>query len=115
MPFLRIYTNAELNITNDEFVDKAAELVAAELGKPIGYVVVALGRPQNMSFGGKTENLGALAYMDSIGFGSHKNTLVQKLTDYFLKNLKGVAAHNVNIVLTDMPASAVAIGGNLLG
>ena len=53
MPFLRVYTNAELTIDDDKFVEQAAELIAEELGKPVGYVVVALGHPKKMSFGGK--------------------------------------------------------------
>jgi len=53
MPFLRVYSNAELTMEHEAFVEQAAALVAGELGKPIGYVVAALGRPQKMSFGGK--------------------------------------------------------------
>ena len=115
MPFLRVYTNAELTVKHEEFVERAAEMVAAELGKPVGYVVVALGRPQKMSFGGKCDNAGVLAYMDSIGFGSHKAALVKKLNDFFERSFAGVAARNINIVLTNMPAADVAIGGSLLG
>ncbi len=115
MPFLRVYTNAELTVNHEKFVEQAAEMVAAELGKPIGYVVVALGRPQKMSFGGKCGNAGVLAYMDSIGFGGHKESLAQKLNDFFEHSFAGVEARNINIVLTDMPAADVAIGGSLLG
>lgn len=115
MPFLRVYTNAELMVDDDKFVEQAAELIAEELGKPIGYVVVALGHPKKMSFGGKCSNNGVLAYMDSIGFGNHKESLVKKLNIYFEQSFHGVEAHNINIVLTDMAAADVAIGGNLLG
>jgi len=115
MPFLRVYSNAELTMEHEAFVEQAAALVAGELGKPIGYVVAALGRPQKMSFGGKCGNAGVLAYLDSIGFGSRKETVVKKLNAFFEKAFVGVEAHNVNIVLTDMSASDVAIGGSLLG
>lgn len=115
MPFLRVYSNAELTVEHEVFVERAAALVAEELGKPIGYVVAALGRPQKMSFGGKCANAGVLAYLDSIGFGSRKAELVKKLNDFFEQSFSGVEVHNINIVLTDLPASAVAIGGSLLG
>ena len=44
MPFLKVCTNAELKISKEEFVEKAAEMIAVELGKPIGYVVVLLNK-----------------------------------------------------------------------
>lgn len=115
MPFLRVYTNAELTIGHDEFVERAAELVAGELGKPVGYVVAALGCPQKMSFGGKCANAGVLAYLDSIGFGGRKESLIKKLNAFFEQSFVGVEARNINIVLTDLPASGVAIGGSLFG
>lgn len=115
MPFLRVYTNAKSVISHEEFVEKAAELVAKKLGKPLGYVVVVLGHPQAISFGGKCSSKGVLAYMDSIGFGNHKADLAQNLTDFFKQNLADVDDCNINISFTDMPASNVSIAGNLLG
>lgn len=115
MPFLKVCTNAELKISKEEFVEKAAEMIAVELGKPIGYVVVLLNKNDNMSFGGKLTNKGILSYMESIGFGNKKEILVSKLTDYFASSFANVEMRNINIVTIDMPASTVAIGGNFLG
>ena len=115
MPFLKVCTNAELKISKDEFIEKVAEMVATELGKPIGYVVVLLNKNDNMSFGGMFANKGILSYIESIGFGSKKEVLVSKLTDYFVSSFTGVEMRNINIVAIDMPASIVAIGGNFLG
>ena len=115
MPFLKICTNAELKISKEEFVEKVAEMIAVELGKPIGYVVVLLNKNDNMSFGGKLTNKGILSYMESIGFCNKKEILVSKLTDYFASSFANVEVRNINIVTIDMPASTVAIGGNFLG
>ena len=115
MPFLRVLTNAELKTSADNLAEKAAELIAGELGKPISYVVVTIKQNRTMSFGGKVSNSGVLAYMDSIGFGNHKATLAQKLTDFFMTEMADVPLRNINIVFNDMPAEDVAIGGSLLG
>ena len=115
MPFLRVLTNAEVTTTADRLAEQAAELIAAELGKPISYVVVTVKQNRTMSFGGKVSNTGVLAYMDSIGFGNHKASLAQKLTDFFATEIPGVGLRNINIVFNDMPAEDVAIGGNLMG
>ena len=115
MPFLRVLTNAEIKGGADKVAENAAEMIATELGKPISYVVVTVKQNRTMSFGGKVSNLGVLAYMDSIGFGNHKEALAQQLTEYFVAQMEGVSARNVNIVFNDMPAEDVAIGGSLMG
>ena len=57
MPFLKVYSNAELKDKNAaQFVGRASELIAAKLGKPIGYVVVSLAQEKTMAFGGSAEN-----------------------------------------------------------
>ena len=111
----RLDTNKDGKISKDEFVEKVAEMIAVELGKPIGYVVVLLNKNDNMSFGGKLTNKGILSYMESIGFGNKKEVLISKLTDYFANSFADVEMRNINIVAIDMPASTVAIGGNFLG
>ena len=115
MPFLRVLTNAEISGGPDQLAEKAARLIADELGKPISYVVVTIKQNRTMSFGGKIDNYGVLAYVDSIGFGSKKATLARKLTDFFIDNMPTVSPNNINIVLNDMPPADVAIGGNLMG
>ena len=115
MPFLRVLTNAELRTSADSLAEKAAGLIADELNKPISYVVVTIKQNRTMSFGGKVSNTGVLAYMDSIGFGNHKATLAQKLTDFFMTETSGIDLNNIDIVFNDLPAEDVSIGGSLLG
>lgn len=115
MPFLKVYSNAELKDKNAaQFVERASELIAAKLGKPIGYVVVSLAQEKTMAFGGSTENKGVLAYMDSIGFND-KEGLIKLLTEFFYERFEKVELYNINIVTTSLPASEVAIAGRFLG
>ena len=53
MPFLTVNTNATMN-DSDVFVEEAARFVAAELHKPVNYVIVTLNVNAKMSFGGST-------------------------------------------------------------
>ena len=111
MPFLTVYYNS--NVKNEKFAEEAAELVAKQLCKPIRYVVVNVINNPDMAFEGSVNNKGALVEMQSIGFGD-KTSLVRALTDLIVEKLQ-VERGLVNIHLLDMPASTVAIGGNLLG
>lgn len=113
---MKVYTNAELKDQNAaQFTERAAELLAKELGKPIRYVVVSLAVHATMSFGGNPQNKGVLAYLDSVGFGARKESLIKLLTEFFNDRLEGLDLNNINIVTTDLPANDVAIGGELLG
>lgn len=115
MPFLRVYSNAELKDKNPtQFAERAAELVAEKLGKPISYVVVNLCQNQAMSFGGSATNKGVLAYMESVGF-KDKEGLVKLLTEFFYERFEGVELNNINISTNSILASDVAVGGHLLG
>lgn len=111
MPFLTIYTNS--NVKDNNVAVEAAQLVAMQLSKPIRYVVVNVINNPNMAFDGSKENKGALIEMKSIGFGN-KQLLAQALTDLIADKMK-VNKSLINIEFVDMPASTVAIGGNLLG
>ncbi len=115
MPFLRVYSNAELKDKNaSQFAERAAELIANKLGKPISYVVVNLSQNPAMSFGGSAENKGVLAYMESVGF-KDKEGLVKLLTEFFYERFDGVELNNINIATHSILASDVAVGGRLLG
>ena len=51
MPFLRVLTNSKISISTDDFAEKASELIAEELHKPIYYVVVTIKQNRDMYFG----------------------------------------------------------------
>ena len=116
MPFLHVYTNAELKDKNAaEFCERAAELLSDALGKPISYIVVNLQQNSAMSFGGSAETKGALAYLQSIGFGSRKSEVARLLTEFLSDRLAEVALPNINIVTADLSAGDVAAGGRFFG
>lgn len=112
MPFLTIHTNAVAG-DKDGFVKEATDFVAAELRKPISYVIVTLNDGENMIFGGRKEVKSALVEMKSIGF-ANKAELAKKLTTFLSEKL-GLDKSFVNIHFIDMPAGDLSIGGNLLG
>ena len=115
MPFLKVYSNAELKNQNTaEFTEKAAELLAKELGKPIEYIVVKLVCDKNISFGGSVAHKGVLAYLESVGF-KDKQAITQRLTQFFDENFAGLDIKNINVVTVGLQASDVAIGGKFLG
>ena len=112
MPFLTIHTNAKAENV-EVFTTKAAEWIAHKLHKPINYVIVTYDCKSEMCFGGKMENKGALVEMKSIGFAD-KRELAKELTDFLVQELKA-QPNFINIEFIDMPASTLAIGGNLMG
>lgn len=112
MPFLIVHTNAEVN-NEDVFLNEAAEFVAAELRKPVRYVIVELNSAKKMIFGGNREIKSALVEMKSIGFGN-KNDLAAKLADFLAEKLSLDKAY-VNIHFINMPGVDLSIGGSLLG
>ena len=58
MPFLTIHTNANLASEQIEsLLQEGANLIAQELHKPMGYVIVTLDNNHNMSFGGSVQNV----------------------------------------------------------
>ena len=115
MPFLRVYSNAELKDKNPtQFTERAAELIADKLGKPINYVVVNLSQNRAMSFGGSAENKGVLAYMESVGF-KDKEDLIKLLMEFFYERFENVDVNNINISTVSLSASDVAVGGRFLG
>ena len=112
MPFLTIHTNCKPQNT-EIFLQDAAQVVAAELHKPISYVIVTFDYQPQMIFGGDKEIKSALVEMKSIGFADEKS-LAQKLTNFLARELDAEVDF-INIHFIDMPAKDLSIGGNLLG
>ncbi len=115
MPFLKVYSNADLKDKNaQEFVERAGELIASELNKPIEYVIVSLDYMSNMSFGGSAKEKGVWANLASVGF-ANKESISKLLTEFFYSRFENIELKNINIALEDLSPSSLAIGGKLLG
>ena len=111
MPFLTIKTNGFSNDAN--VVEKAANVVAVALGKPVSYVCAEVKYNENLAFGGSKQNKGAWIELASIGF-RNKQAVVDVLTDFAVENF-GAKRELVCIALNDLSASDVAHGGHLFG
>ena len=113
MPFLTVYTNAEIK-DGKKLAEKVSALTADVLGKPISYVVANVVYNTNMAFGGSHANKGALAELLSIGLGN-KDILVEALTNLLEAELGIDDTNNISISLNNAPASQVASGGRTFG
>lgn len=111
MPFLTIKTNGFSN--DNKLVEKAANVVADALGKPVGYVCAEIKYSSDLAFAGSKQKIGAWIEIASIGF-KNRQQVVDVLTDFAVKNLDA-EKELVCIKLTDLPASDVAHGGYLFG
>ncbi len=113
MPYLTVYTNAELK-NGAELAEKASELTAQVLHKPIGYVVTNIIHNPAMAHGGSSQNKGALIELKSIGLGD-KDKVVAELTTFFAKELNISNLQYINISLIDCPAAYTAASGRTFG
>lgn len=112
MPFLTIHTNREVKDSN-AFLKEAAQFVAAELHKPISYVIVILDYNPQMIFGGNPDVKSALVDMQSIGF-ANKGDWAAKLTDFLATKLQ-LEKSSLNILFTNISGADLSIGGSMLG
>ena len=113
MPYLTVYTNAELQ-NGKELAEKASALTANILRKPESYVVTNIIYNPNMAFGGNHQNRGALVELKSIGLAD-KDKYVAQMTDLLATELKISNRQYVAIALIDAPAAYTACGGRTFG
>lgn len=113
MPYLTVYTNVELE-NGEELAEKASELTAKVLHKPINYVVANIVYNKAMAHGGKASNKGALIELKSIGLGD-KDRVVAELTAFFAQELNIAQTQYINIALVDCPAMYTAVAGKTFG
>jgi phenylpyruvate tautomerase PptA (4-oxalocrotonate tautomerase family) len=97
MPTLIIKTNAPIPSNDvDDLILQASSLVAEALGKPEGYVMVALERPVAMCFGADTRPL-ALLELKSLGLPEDETPRLSSLLCAFLHDHLGVPRNRVYI------------------
>lgn len=113
MPYLTVYTNVEIS-NGSALAEKAAELTAKVLHKPVNYVVANIIHNPMMAHGGNSQNKGALIELQSIGLGD-KDKVVAELTSFFARELNITDLQYINIVLKDCPAAYIASNGRTFG
>ncbi|MDR1694179.1 MAG: hypothetical protein LBR70_03185 [Lactobacillaceae bacterium] len=115
MPFFNIHTNILLEDTHKErFLEEALEFVSNELGKPKTRIVINYIYNQDILFGVKRSDLGALIELKAIGFPSDMKSLAKNLTSFIYEKLEADMDH-IEIEFIDMPGSHLSISGNLKG
>lgn len=113
MPYLTVYTNKEIK-NGAEIAEKAAMLTAQILHKPVTYVVANVIYNPQMSFGGKSDNMGALVELKSIGLGD-KDKFVADMTEFLAENIGIENKEFIAMALIDAPAAYTACAGRTFG
>lgn len=110
MPYLSIITNLPLSEkTEAAWTAEASKALASELGKPEGYVMVALQKAGAMRFGG-SESPSVFMDVRSIGLPRDCNEVTRALTEIAVRH--GADAQRVYVACTDVPAARWAQGGS---
>jgi phenylpyruvate tautomerase PptA (4-oxalocrotonate tautomerase family) len=110
MPYLTIYTNVKFD-NGEKIAQEASALTAKVLSKPESYVVTNIVYNENMAFGGKQQNKGALVDLKSIGLGA-KDKFVSEMTAFLATRLNINNEQYIVMALTDAPAAYTACGGS---
>lgn len=101
MPLLKIQTNATLDAESAaRLMADASRTVAAELGKPEGYVMVALEDGRRMLFAGDPAPL-AYCELKSIGLPQARTGALSQAIAQLLNKAVGIPADRVYIEFAD--------------
>ncbi len=103
MPFLKIQSNVNIDESRGKsLLAEASKQVAAGLGKPENYVMVALEAPRPMLFAGSDE---PLAYLElkSIGLPESKTTELSAMLCGLIEEQLGIPASRTYIEFADAP------------
>lgn len=103
MPYLKIQTNHRIDDTlAAALIKSASQLVAAGLGKPERYVMVALEPPIPMIFAGSDEPT-VFMELKSIGLSENKTPQLSDTLCQLINKELGVPADRVYIEFQDAP------------
>ena len=103
MPYLKIQTNQTIDPAKAKtLLTESSKLVAAELGKPESYVMVALEPPIPMLFAGDDA---PLAYLElkSIGLPESKTASLSAALCNLMEESAGISKDRVYIEFADAP------------
>lgn len=86
MPVLNLHTNITI-ADKESLLKQASSLIAEELGKPEGYVMISISDREAMSFAGTTDPL-AYVELKSIGLESARSaSLSETICTFIAENL----------------------------
>ncbi len=112
MPYLRIQTNLPLNKKADRtMLKQASTLVAAELGKPEEYVMVAVQPDTPMSFAG-TDDPAAFIELKGIGVTAEKSQRLSQVLAGLVNQHLGIPIDRIFLNFADVPPNLWGWNGN---
>ena len=104
MPFLKIQTNHAIEASvGERLLAKASKMVAEELGKPEGYVMVQLQKEAPMLFAGSNK---PLAYLELKSIGLPNNSTTSDLSNALCTLIKqelSIPKDRIYIEFADAP------------
>jgi phenylpyruvate tautomerase len=105
MPYLRIQTNLPLNEKAERtMLKQAAALVAAELGKPEEYMMVALQPDTPMAFGG-SDDPAAFIELKGIGIPAAKAKRLSQVLSGLVNEHLGIPIDRIYLNFADVPSN----------
>jgi phenylpyruvate tautomerase PptA (4-oxalocrotonate tautomerase family) len=115
MPYLKIQTNQTVDGARCQaIITKASQLVARQLGKPEGYMMVTLQPGAALVFAGKPDPA-AFLEMKSIGLPSSKTKAVSKMLCEFVEAELKVPKDRIYIEFADAPGAMWGWNGDTFG
>lgn len=112
MPTLVIYTNVAKDKIPADFLTKATDVLAKQLGKPQKYITICLVPDTMMSHGGSTDPCAAVS-VTSIGkLGPDVNKDHSSVIGNFISETLGIAKDRFYIKFEDVAPSNVGYNGS---
>ena len=105
MPYLKVTTSKSIDAEHKhQFLMTASKMVAAELGKPVQYMMVSLESPVQMVFAG-TEEPCAFLELRGIGLPVSKTSKLSELLCRIVESELEIRQDRVYINFADVPPS----------
>ncbi|WP_319779532.1 phenylpyruvate tautomerase MIF-related protein [Maridesulfovibrio sp.] len=112
MPYVRVETNVE--ISDDDFVADLSKLTAGNVGKPEGFVMVAVHDGLKMGFGGKTDPCALLSFK-SLGLQPEQCKDLSATLCKFMEDKAGISADRIYIEFADHERMMFGWNGGTFG
>ena len=115
MPYLLIHTNIDLPDEKQDVLLKALSAsVAAELGKPVAYVMAGFAPKQRMIFAGSDDPT-AFISLKSIGFPEDSVKSMTAALCKLVSGQTGIPASRIFVQIDDVKAKYWGLDGNTFG
>ena len=115
MPYLLIHTNVDIpEGAQDELLAKSSAMLAAQLGKPVGYMMAGISPRQRMIFAGSDAPT-AFLILKSIGLPETKLKALSAALCEMVSDHTGIPAKRIYIEFVDVKAKYWGHNGGTFG